>query len=160
MSQTIVTPSVLTDRTRIYDILMRSEIFGKVDADCVDEMFMQAMNKPAPDQYQFLSCRVNDEMVGFACYGMEALTHGTWDLFWVCALPHARGHGVGGALLRAAVNGARAGGGRLMVIYTSSTEAYVPARKLYESQGFTRAATVDDYYNDHDSLFIYSKRLS
>jgi ribosomal protein S18 acetylase RimI-like enzyme len=98
-------------------------------------------------------------MAGFACYGWESLTHGTWDLFWVCTLPNARGRGVGSALLREAVKVATAEQGRLMVIYTSSTPPYAAARKLYESHQFTRTAVISDYYNTGDDLYIYSRRL-
>ena len=46
-----------------------------------------------------------------------------------------------------------------MVIYTSSTEKYAPARRLYEGAGFVRTAVVPDYYADGDDLNIYWKRI-
>jgi ribosomal protein S18 acetylase RimI-like enzyme len=54
---------------------------------------------------------------------------------------------------------ARQANARLMVIYTSSTPPFAPARRLYEAAGFERAAIVADYYRDGDDLFIYRKRL-
>jgi ribosomal protein S18 acetylase RimI-like enzyme len=66
---------------------------------------------------------------------------------------------VGRALLSFATHQATAAGGRLMVIYTSSTSAYAPAHRLYESQGFACLATVSNYYDDDDDLLIYSKQL-
>lgn len=147
------------DRTRIYDVLMRSGVFGKSDADTVDDMFMQAMAQPGPDAYHFIGYWHEGDMLGFACFGREAMTKHTWDLFWVCVLPEARGKGGGGALLRFAVEQARANGGRLMVIYTSSTPAYAPAHKLYQSQGFAPAARVADYYDTQDDLLIYTLQL-
>jgi ribosomal protein S18 acetylase RimI-like enzyme len=122
-------------------------------------MFGHALAKPTPDNYRFLSGWVDGHMAGFACYGWEALTHGTWGLFWVCTLPEARGQGLGSALLGEAVRVACAEGGRLMVIYTSSTAPYAPARRLYESQQFVRTAVVPEYYNRSDDLFIYARRL-
>jgi D-alanine-D-alanine ligase len=148
------------DRSAITHILLNSGIFGQVDADTVDEMFTQTFAKPITrESYHFLMAESAGQTAGFACYGTESLTHNTWDLFWVCALPAMRGMGVGRALMQRAVDGARAEQGRLMVIYTSSTQAYAPARKLYASMGFERTATIPDYYDDGDSLFIYSKRL-
>ncbi|MCW1969389.1 MAG: GNAT family N-acetyltransferase [Anaerolineae bacterium] len=152
-------PCSPADRSHIYDVLMRSGVFGKSDADTVDEMFMQAMAQPGPDAYHFIGCWHDNDMLGFACYGREAMTKHTWDLFWVCVSPEARGKGVGGALLQFAVAQARANDGRLMVIYTSSTDAYAPARKLYQSQGFTPVARVADYYDTQDDLLIYTLRL-
>ncbi len=98
-------------------------------------------------------------VLGFACYGIESLTHGTWDLFWICVRPQARGAGVGRALISEAVRCAQQENGRMMVIYTSSTEPYAPARKLYMAAGFAQIATIPDYYTDGDSLQIYRRRL-
>jgi len=156
----LVIPAAPANRRHIYDILIHSELFGKSDADTVDEMFEQAMTKPGPDAYHFIGCWHDNVMLGFACYGREAMTQHTWDLFWVCTLPQARGKGVGRALLSFAITQAAAAGGRLMVIYTSSTSAYAPAHRLYESQGFARVATVPNYYDDDDDLLIYGKSLS
>ena len=154
-----VLPTTIEDRPQLREILVNSGVFHASDADCVDEMFGQALAKPGPDNYRFLSGWLDGGMRGFACFGWESLTQGTWDLFWVCTLPQARGRGLGGALLREAVRVATAEGGRLMVIYTSSTDAYAPARRLYESQRFLRTATVPEYYRPGDDLFIYSRRL-
>ena len=119
-----VLPATADDRPRIREILVYSGLFHGSDADCVDEMFVQALAKPTPDNYRFLSGWLHGKLLGFACFGWEALTQGTWDLFWVCTLPEGRGHGLGSALLREAIRVATAEGGRLMVIYTSSTEPY------------------------------------
>ena len=156
-----VTPSAWDDRASIYDILMQSHLFGKTDAECVDEMFVETWTKRRDDadNYHWLSCRIDGRMVGFACYGIESLTHGTWDLFWVCVLPEARGKGAGRALLMEAEAQARHESGRVMVIYTSSTPNYAAAHRLYEGSGFTRVAVVPDYYSDGDDLNIYWKRL-
>lgn len=156
-----VLPSTPDDRASIYDILMRSEIFNRGDAECVDEMFVETWTKRRNDEdnYRWLSCWDNEQMIGFACYGTESLTQDTWDLFWICVRPEARGKGAGRALIDEAVSQARKANGRLMVIYTSSTPKYALARQLYESVGFNRTAIVPDYYSDGDDLYIYSKRL-
>jgi len=154
-----IRPTTAEDRPHLRAILVHSGVFHDSDAECVEEMFDHAMAKPAPDNYRFLSGWLDGRMLGFACFGWESLTEGTWDLFWVCTLPEGRGRGLGGGLLREAVRVATTEGGRLMVIYTSSTDAYTAARRLYESQGFARTATIPEYYKPGDDLFIYSRRL-
>ena len=155
-----VTPSTPEDRLQIRQILLNSGLFLASDADCVDEMFGLALARPEPDNYRFLSGWLNGTMAGFACYGWEALTHGTWDLFWVVTLPAMRGQGLGGALLDEALRVATAEKGRLMVISTSSTAPYSAAHALYESRGFTRTAVIPEYYNTNDDLHIYSRKLN
>ncbi|MCS7059606.1 MAG: GNAT family N-acetyltransferase [Anaerolineae bacterium] len=159
-----VAPSTPDDRSAIRRVILESGIFGPLDADCVEDLFTQSLRPPFEDNYRFLSCwddQAPDRagLIGFACCGREALTQGTWDLFWICVHPTARGKGAGSALLREAQLLALADNARLMVIYTSSTERYAPARRLYQSRGFIHVATVPDYYADGDHLFIYSKRL-
>jgi ribosomal protein S18 acetylase RimI-like enzyme len=155
-----VQPSTRQDRAGIRDVLLNSGLFKASDAECVDEMFGLALAKPTPDNYRFLSGFLDDALVAFACFGWEYLTRGTWDLFWVCTLPAARGRGLGGALLSEAIRVASAEGGRLMVIYTSSTEAYGAAHRLYETHGFQHTATVQEYYNTGDDLHIYTRKLN
>ena len=94
MNEPMVQPSTAADRPGIREILLHSGLFGPGDADCVDEMFGHALAKPAPDNYRFLSGWLDGSMSGFACYAWEALTHGTWGLFWVCTVPEARGKGL------------------------------------------------------------------
>ena len=154
-----VLPTTPGDRPRLREILVGSGVFHASDADCVDEMFGQALAKPTPDNYRFLSAWLDGRMLGFACFGWEALTQGTWDLFWVCTLPEGRGRGLGSALLNEAVRVATAEGGRLMVIYTSSTEPYAAARRLYTAQQFVRTAVIPEYYKPGDDLYIFSRRL-
>jgi ribosomal protein S18 acetylase RimI-like enzyme len=155
-----VDSSTMDDRSGIYDILLNSGTFNRDDAECVDQMFGEAFSKPDDDNYHFLSCWEGDLLAGFACYGRESLTHGTWDLFWVCVSSAARRRGAGRALLDEVLQRAAQTHVRLIVIYTSSTDKYTPARRLYESAGFVRTATVADYYAENDDLFIYTKRLA
>ncbi len=159
-----VVPTSPDDRPFVRSLILHSGIFGPADADCVDDMFVQSLRQPSDEAYRFLSCweespSLTSRMIGFACCGREALTKGTWDLFWICVDRAARGKGAGSLLLTEAQRLAIEDGARLMVIYTSSTDIYAPARRLYQSQQFTRVAIVPDYYADGDDLFIYSKRL-
>ncbi len=155
-----IRPSEPEDRARIYNILMGSQIFGKVDADCVDEMFEQAMAKPGPDQYRFLSAWEGDQMLAFGCYGMTSLTKATWDYYWLCALPEARGKGAGSALMRHGIAQATREGGRLMVLYTSSDLRYAFAQRIFDELGFSLHTIIPEYYDVGDDLKIYVGRLS
>jgi ribosomal protein S18 acetylase RimI-like enzyme len=155
----VVRPMQMDDRASVWDILMTSGVFGETDAVCVDEMIMETWDTPRVDGYKWLACCQDERMIGFACYGTESLTQDTWDLFWICVRPEARGNGAGRALMAEVEAQVRAANGRVMVIYTSSTPTYAPARRLYEGAGFTRQAIVPDYYRDGDDLNIYWKRL-
>jgi ribosomal protein S18 acetylase RimI-like enzyme len=157
-----IRPSHEGDRQAIYDILMTSGLFAQEDADCVDGMFEETWGegRDDPDNYRWLCCLDDGRVAGFVCFGPESLTQDTWDLFWICLVPAMRGRGAGRALITAAEEEARAAGGRVMVIYTSSAEKYTAARRLYAGAGFVRTAVVPDYYADGEDLNVYWKRLA
>ena len=99
-------------------------------------------------------------MLGYACFGPNTLTAGTYDLYWIAVHPEARRHGIGHGLIARVEDEVRARGGRLILIDTSSTTSYAPARHLYRSCGYRREALVHDFYAPGDHLIIFSKSLT
>jgi len=98
-------------------------------------------------------------MQGYACFGPHSLTQGTYDLYWIVVDPTAQGHGIGHALLARVEAEVQARGGRLLLVETSGTPAYAPARRLYETSGYRCEAVVHDFYAPGDDLLIFSKDL-
>jgi ribosomal protein S18 acetylase RimI-like enzyme len=98
-------------------------------------------------------------MQGYACFGPHPLTQGTYDLYWIVVAPAAQGHGIGHALLARVEAEVQARGGRLLLVETSGTPAYAPARQFYESSGYRCEATIHDFYAPGDNLVIFSKDL-
>jgi ribosomal protein S18 acetylase RimI-like enzyme len=98
-------------------------------------------------------------MLGYACFGPHPLTQGTYDLYWIVVDPTAQGHGIGHALLARVEAEVQARGGRLLLVETSGTPAYAPARRFYESSGYRCEATIHDFYALGDDLVIFSKDL-
>jgi ribosomal protein S18 acetylase RimI-like enzyme len=98
-------------------------------------------------------------MQGYACFGPHSLTQGTYDLYWIVVDPTAQGHGIGHALLARVEAEVQARGGRLLLVETSGTPAYAPARRFYESSGYRCEATIHDFYAPGDDLLIFSKDL-
>jgi ribosomal protein S18 acetylase RimI-like enzyme len=76
----------------------------------------------------------NDEVCGLAWCKVSASEHGFADLFQMWVEPKSRGHGIGAALLREAINFARnTGAGTLRLEVTVAESA---AMNLYRSHGF------------------------
>jgi ribosomal protein S18 acetylase RimI-like enzyme len=96
---------------------------------------------------------------GFAYFAPTAMTDRTWELWWIAVAPAGQGRGLGGTLLGHAEAEARAAGGRLLLIETSSTPPYVPTRGFYLRHGYALAAQIPDFYADGDDKVIFSKRL-
>ncbi|WP_374761042.1 GNAT family N-acetyltransferase [Microbacterium sp. zg.B185] len=65
-----------------------------------------------------------------------------------------RGGGVGRAILRHIVAVARERGMRSLWLETGSPDDFVPAQRLYESEGFVRCDPFDGYADDPFSVFM------
>jgi putative acetyltransferase len=65
-----------------------------------------------------------------------------------------RGSGVGRALLRRIVSEARSRGMASLWLETGSPDEFLPAQRLYESEGFTRCGPFGGYTDDPFSVFM------
>jgi ribosomal protein S18 acetylase RimI-like enzyme len=135
-------------------------VFNPTEVACVEELWNEFLADEKASGYSFLVAHEDGgPLLGYVCYGPHALTRGTYDLYWIAVSPEARGRGVGHALLAEAEKAVRVQDGRLMLIETSDTPPYEPARRLYESGGYHLEATVRDFYQPGDSLLVYAKHL-
>lgn len=66
-----------------------------------------------------------------------------------------RGKGAGRAMLTHIVSEARRRGYSRLSLETGAEDGFIPARKLYESFGFTHTGPFADYVLDPNSIFMY-----
>ncbi len=145
---------------QIMMVARQVQVFTTEEVDTVKELLDDYVAKGDASGYHFLSCRLEGRVVGFACYGSRALTRGAFDLYWIGTSSSAQRRGVGAALIGRVERDVRAMGGRLLIVETSSLPEYEPARHFYESQGYRRQAVVEDFYDEGDSLVMYTKKLN
>jgi ribosomal protein S18 acetylase RimI-like enzyme len=143
----------------VLDMARRVAVFDEEEVDTVKELLEGYAESPEVSGYYFLSCRENGRLLGFACWGPRALSGSGYDLYWICADISARNRGVGRALLRRVEAEICACEGRWLVIETSDTDPYLPARRLYERCGYALSVHLPDFYDDGDGLCIYTRRL-
>jgi ribosomal protein S18 acetylase RimI-like enzyme len=98
-------------------------------------------------------------LLGYACFGPHPLAEGIFDLYWIAVDPQAREQGVGGALLSRVEEEVRVQGGRMVLVETSGTPAYTPARRFYESCGYRYEAVIHDFYAPGDDLIVFAKPI-
>ncbi|MCJ7514079.1 MAG: GNAT family N-acetyltransferase [Anaerolineales bacterium] len=148
------------DQAALLRIASEEPLFSDIEAGTVAELLRDYLAYPDHNGYLFLSAIDEGPLVGFACFGPTPLTQGTYTVYWLCIAAAARGQGTGRALMRQIEFAARAAGGRLIVLDTSGRPEYAPTRAFYERIGYTRSATILDYYAVGDDLVIYSLGLS
>lgn len=82
-----------------------------------------------------------------------------FNLYFIGVSRDRRGRGVGRGLVREAERVARAAGGRLMLVETSSQPAFEPARRLYRSLGDALDGTIRDDHAPADDKLVFRKAL-
>lgn len=110
--------------------------------------------------YKFLFFRdESGEPMAYTCYGEIPLTEKRFDLYWIVVSPKVQGQGVGKKIMEATEERIAALDGKHIYAETSSTDHYIPARKLYLKHGFIEACVVKDFYRNGDDKVLYQKHV-
>jgi putative acetyltransferase len=100
----------------------------------------------------FWSVWLGDEIAG--CGALKRLDARRGEIKSMRVADKFLGRGVGRALLEHLIGEARARGMESLWLETGSTEAFIPALRLYESAGFKRCGPFDGYVEDPFSVFM------
>jgi len=147
------------DVEEILALARRTEVFTSEEVGVVRELVESELDHSEQRDYRSLVTEGDGHIVGFACYGPTALTEGTYDLYWIFVDPGYQGRSIGAGLLSEVEKNIRKNGGRMLLVDTSSTRRYLPARRFYRNHGFRQAGKVKDFYSLGDSLVIYVKHF-
>lgn len=154
-----VSASLPEDRLSILGVARSTGVFTDEEIATVDELFAGYLRDPQASGYHFLSCRDGNEVLGFACWGPTSLSKGATDLYWICTAQSAQGRGVATALFRAVEEAVAKLGRWLIVIWTSSRDAYAPARNFYLRMGCALQTQIADFYDRGEDLCVFVRRL-
>jgi ribosomal protein S18 acetylase RimI-like enzyme len=152
---TSVRKTVARDAPAVLRLAAAEPLFSADDREVVEELLFDYLEESEPGDYRYLTAVDDGRVVGFACYGPTPLTHGTFDLYWICVSRRQRRRGYGLALLKGVIRGVRREGGRLIVLDTSARRDFAPTRAFYEAAGFKPTARVPGFYGRGDDLMMY-----
>jgi ribosomal protein S18 acetylase RimI-like enzyme len=156
----LIRPASAVDRKEIVALLALTAEFAPVDFTVACELLDAYLEDVSGSGYPTLVIEDGGEIAGYVCYGPTPLTEGVWDIYWIAVAPRSRGKGYGRKLIVTVEQKISQAGGRMVLIETSSTEPYEPARKLYLALGYTLEAVVRDFYKTGDDKLIYRKTLA
>jgi putative acetyltransferase len=100
----------------------------------------------------FWSAWIDGDLAGIAA--LKAIDARRGELKSMRVDDRFRGSGVGRALLRHIIADARDRGMTSLWLETGSPDDFAPARRLYESEGFTPCGPFEDYADDPFSVFM------
>jgi ribosomal protein S18 acetylase RimI-like enzyme len=137
----------------------RTGVFTSEEIGVVKELVEMELDRPGQRDYHSLVAEVDGRIVGFACYGPVPMTDRAYDLYWIFVHPSYQGRAIGSALLAEVEKAVIKARGRMLLVDTSSTRRYLPARRFYKNHGFRKAAEVKDYYREGDARLTYVKQF-
>jgi ribosomal protein S18 acetylase RimI-like enzyme len=144
-------------RGRLAEILAATAVFSPDEIDVALELF----DEPTSPAYEFIGAYdAAGTLAGYACYGPTPGTDGTYDLYWIAVHPAAQGSGGGTRLLREVERRLGDRGGRLLIVETSSRDAYASTRRFYRARGYHEAARIRSFYAPADDRLVYTKRIT
>jgi putative acetyltransferase len=117
--------------------------------ESVHALDIAALRKP---EITFWTAWAQEELLG--CGALKALDSRHGEVKSMRTVSSKRRAGVGRAMLEHIVAEARVRSYARLSLETGSMEAFTPARRLYESFGFTYCAPFADYSEDPNSLFM------
>lgn len=100
----------------------------------------------------FFSLRDHDRLLGIGA--IKELDDSHFELKSIHTAEHARGKGVGRAVVDRLVGYARERGATRVSLETGSMEEFAPSRALYSRLGFTECGPFDEYSPARNSVFM------
>ncbi|WP_305044486.1 GNAT family N-acetyltransferase [Geoalkalibacter sp.] len=149
-----------TDVPDLVRILEATGAFNDEEVGVAVELLGIVLNDHAQQDYEVAVAEVQGRVAGYVLFGPVPLTQGNFDLYWIAVDPACQGHGVGRKLMAHVEEQARARGGRLVCLETSSQGSYERTRRFYEQAGYVEESRIRDFYKPGDDRLTYVKRLT
>ena len=156
----MIRPVQPDDTLAIMGLAVSSGLFSEAEADGVRTLMDDFFARTREQGHDCLLDAADDDdvPVGVAYYQPTPATDRTWTLLMIAVRRDRQGRGRGGALL-SRVDELRRRQQRLLLVETSGSPGFAPARAFYDKSGYFAEARVRDYYEVGDDMVIYRKDL-
>ena len=157
-----IRPATPADTDAIVDLAVDSTLFPPDATDVLRDILARFHAGTAYPEHELhlLLDPASARPLGVIFFGPDPMTDRKWDLWMIAVASAHQRRGLGSVLLAFTESRARAAGGRVLLIDTSSQPKFNPTRAFYARHGYTEVARVPDYYTDGDAKVTYSKRLA
>ncbi|MBB3954287.1 GNAT family N-acetyltransferase [Novosphingobium sediminicola] len=115
-----------------------------------DKVHAMPIERLRASDVTFYSAWVDGELAG--CGAIRHLDATRGELKSMRVAPDYLGRGIGRAILHHLIEVARGRGYRQVLLETGKPDAFIPARRLYESEGFSECPAFAGYTTDDYSL--------
>ena len=154
-----ISPAVRPDRPGLEAILHAAGLFSEDEIKVAMEVVDVYFNQDDQVDYQVFTSARGGRVAGYVCFGLNALTVGVFELYWIAVDPQFQAVGIGSALMDFAESESLRQGGRKIAVETSSLPDYRRALDFYHRRGYREEARVSDFYSVGDDKIILVKDL-
>lgn len=146
-----------TERGDIADLKRVLDQIELFPSNMLEEMVNGFLEGDTDDLW--LTLEVDGTAIGFCYANPEELTDETWNILALAMSPKHQGRGGGRQLTEQMEAQIEDQGGKLVIVDTSSTEAFAKTRKFYENAGYSEEARIRDFWSKGDDKVTYRKVL-
>lgn len=153
-------PAVPADTPAIARVAIDAGMFAVEDEGFLEQMMVDYFATGEAQGQGFLVHDDADGLLGLAYYQPKTAADRVWDLTMIAVQPGRQGTGLGTALLRQVEDILRGDGQRLLLVETSASAQFDPARAFYRGNGYDEEARIRDYWEPGDDLIVFRKDLT
>jgi len=143
----------------LVDLTEATGLFKPMEIVALREVFDDYFGAHKEHGHRCVTAEENGVILGFAYYGLAAMTDRTWYLWWIAVRKDIQAKGIGTRLLRYVEDDIRKQNGRVLFIETGSLPHYEMTRKFYVKNHYETHAHLKDFYADGDSMVVFRKAL-
>ncbi len=150
-----IRPVTTADVDDLKLVLDSCELFP---SEYLDEMISDYFNNAETEDHWF-TFLIDEKPVAIGYCIPEKLTEGTYNLLAIGVSQNAQRKGVASAMMEYIEQQLKQNNGRLLLVETSSDEAQIAARKLYQKIGYKQVAVIDDFWKEGEDKIVFLKQL-
>ncbi|QQE10685.1 GNAT family N-acetyltransferase [Planctomycetota bacterium] len=111
------------------------------------------------DNHCWLVDEEDGGIVGVVYIAPEPMTYGVWNTYFIAVIEGWQHRGKGRELMDHVEGMVKEGGGRLLMVETSSLAQYENAWGFYRKCGYDEEARIRDFYDDGEDKLVFRKKL-
>jgi len=149
----------IRDKPAVLDVAVDSGLFPAEHIGELAELMDSQLELEAEGHHWIVQTNDKAEILAAAYYAPEALTDGTWNLYFIAVREAEKGQGIGSTLLLHIEATLRQNQQRVLIIETSSLDGFELTRKFYLKHGYSEEARIRDFYADGEDKVVFWKGL-